>query len=48
MFSPVSGGKCLTTMDTKYTKGKKSLDFMSFSFVTFVFEKIYPVKNGRA
>lgn len=33
-----------------YTKGKKSLDFIGFSLVTvvsFVFEKSYPVKNGR-
>jgi hypothetical protein len=44
-------GKSLTTKDTKYTKGEKSLDFVGFSFVTvvsFVFEKWHPVKNGRA
>jgi len=36
--------------DTKYTKEAKSLDFMGLSFVpfvSFVFEKINPAKNGN-
>jgi hypothetical protein len=48
MGLPYLTGKSLTT---KYTKGKKSLDFVGFPFVTvvsFVFEKWHPVKNGRA
>jgi L-alanine-DL-glutamate epimerase-like enolase superfamily enzyme len=48
---PYLTGKSLTTKDTKYTKGEKSLDFVGFPFVTvvsFVFEKWHPVKNGRA
>jgi hypothetical protein len=51
MGLPYLTGKSLTTKDTKYTKGEKSLDFVGFPFVTvvsFVFEKWHPVKNGRA
>jgi len=47
---PFLAGKNLTTKDTKYTKGEKSLDLRVFSFVTvvsFVFERSYPVKNGK-
>jgi hypothetical protein len=44
-------GKGLTTKGAKYTEREKSVDFMGFPFVTvvsFVFEKRWPVKNGRA
>ena len=33
---------------TKYTKGKKAFAMIGCSFVSFVFEKSFHVKNGRA